>query len=113
MKKLTKNEALEIMRNTPWTFYYGGYSKDDTPRHAFFYKNHEVIDKIGSEIRCFNLDTGWDGVDTYDYTRIDAYVETLLKGYPNRYFLPRLQFNPRIGWVRNHPEELCVYYGGP
>ena len=41
-----------------------------------------MIDRIGSEIRCFNIETGWDGVDTYDYTQIDKSVETLLKGYP-------------------------------
>lgn len=113
MKKLTKTQALEIMRNTPWSFYYGAYSKNDTERDAFFYKNHEVIDEIGSYIRCFNLDTGFDGVDSYDYTMIDKLIETLLDGYPDRYLVPRLQFNPRIGWIKNHPEELCVYYGGP
>ena len=48
---------------------------------AFFYKNHEVIDKIGSDIRCSNIDTGWDGVDTYDYTKIDQMMEILLKVY--------------------------------
>ncbi len=113
MKKLTKAEALELMRNTPWSFYYTAHSKCGTERDAFFYKNHEVIDKIGSDIRCSNIDTGWDGVDTYDYTKIDEVLETLLKDYPNRYFVPRLQFNPRIGWIKRHPEELCVYYGGP
>ena len=101
------------MKNTPWSFYYGACSENDTERDAFFYRNHEVIDRIGSEIRCFNIETGWDGVDTYDYTQIDKSVETLLKGYPNRYFVPRLQFNPPVGWIKRHPEELCVYYGGP
>lgn len=113
MGKLTKEEALYLMKNTPWSFYYNALSKNDTERDAFFYNNHEVIDEIGSDIRCFNIDTGWDGIDTYDYTKIDQSIETLLKDYPNRYFVPRLQFNPRIGWIRNHPEELCVYYGGP
>ena len=113
MKKLTKKEALCLMKNTPWSFYYGACSENDTERDAFFYRNHEVIDRIGSEIRCFNIETGWDGVDTYDYTQIDKSVETLLKGYPNRYFVPRLQFNPPVGWIKRHPEELCVYYGGP
>lgn len=113
MKKLTKAEALRIMKNNPWSFYYNALSENDNERDAFFYKNHKVIDYIGSDIRCSNIDTGWDGVDSYDYTRIDKNVETLLKDYPNRYFVPRLQFNPSVEWVRNHPEELCVYYGGP
>lgn len=67
MGKLTKEEALYLMKNTPWSFYYNALSKNDTERDAFSYKNHEVIDKIGSDIRCSNIDTGWDGVDTYDY----------------------------------------------
>ena len=71
MAKYTKQEALSLMRNTPWSFYYTTGNKNGTDQDKFFYNNHKVIDKIGSDIRCFNIDMGWDGVDKYDYTEID------------------------------------------
>ncbi len=120
MKKLTKSEALEIMSNTPWSFYYNAFSKNDNEKDAFYYKNHEVLDRIGSEIRTFNMFLGVEEDGSYDYTKTDKALETTLEGYPNRFIVPRIQLRPYASWgflgkewARKHPEELCVYYGGP
>lgn len=120
MEKRTKQQILQIMENTPWTFYYPPYGKkfivDDEQRHQvipFYHHNHEVIDRIGSDIRTFGIWIGWDGVDQYDYSEIDKILEVMLKDYPNRYLVPRLDMNASFAWLKNHPEEMCVYYGGP
>lgn len=112
MKKLTKEQALEIMKNSPWTFYYSGYGPniitEDGQKGAideFYYKNHEVIDEIGSDIRTIGMGT----IFTDDYTDLDKSMEVLLKDYPNRYWVPRLNFRTPDRWNMEHPEELCVY----
>lgn len=115
MKKLTRQEILDLMQNTPWTFYYHAYvpaSKETgEPAHVddFFYKNHEVIDHIGSDIRTIGVGSIFDD----DFEKTDRTLELLLKDYPNRYLVPRIGFNPPDAWNKAHPEELVIYPHGP
>ena len=55
------------------------------------------------------LESGWLGPDTYDWSRIDAFLARLLELHPGAYFLPRLALDTPEWWKDAHPEELTVY----
>ena len=117
------NEILHFMRHHPWNWYYvydHEYSCENlTPqeREASWEKyrvRYEKLDEIGSHI-CSVLmpPKWWCGIEQYDFSLIDKYMDALLKDYPHRYFVPRIKLEPPLDWQKAHPEELCVYWNGP
>lgn len=114
-------QILELMRCTPWNWYYvcdweyfcpGITPEDCKASFAPYAQRQAKLDEIGSSICSLLMPWWWIGVDTYDFTQFDAFVEALLKDHPNRYFVPRIKLEPPLDWMRAHPEELCVYWHG-
>lgn len=111
---LTLKDALEFMRTQPWNFYYVKAKKD--PEHALYQQRREKIDFIGAMINTLgdiNEPRMWDGIGHYQFSQLDEIMESLLKDHPDRWFVPRIKMDPPDDWLRAHPEEVCVYWGGP
>lgn len=112
------NEILDLMQHSPWNWYYvcDSASWDDTlgtKNWEEYRVRRERLDYIGSDICTMNVPSFWIGIDKYDFTGVDLYVDALLKGYPNRFFVPRIKMEPPLDWQKKYPEELCVYWNGP
>lgn len=111
------NEILDLMKRSPWNFYWIGTGHRNNPDEEWAFEAYDVrrkqLDYIGSTINTVPLPFWWVGIDTYDFTRIDRYVKILLDGHPERYCVPRLFMEPPLDWQKANPEELCVYYNGP
>jgi len=115
-------QILELMEHTPWNWYYVADWKYLTPnitpeeyRKSFkLYADRQLkLDEIGSSICSVLMPWWWIGIEQYDFTQFDEFMEALLKGHPDRWFVPRIKLEPPLDWQRAHPEELCVYWNGP
>ena len=119
---MTKQETLELMRHSAWNWYYVCKAKsystgDKDPEHeeswAKYRVRRERLDEIGSYINTMGFPSFWVGIDTYDFSGLDKYMDALLKDYPNRMFVPRIPIDAPQDWLKAHPEEVCVYWNGP
>ena len=115
-------QILHLMRHTPWNWYYvcdweyfcPGITPEEYKESFRLYADRQAkLDAIGSDICSVLMPWWWTGIDEYDFTRIDEFTEALLKDHPNRYFVPRIKLEPPLDWMKQHPEELCVYWHGP
>lgn len=117
-------KILYKMKHTPWNWYYvcdsanlpsehwTSSSKTDTNWQQ--YKDRRIkLDEIGSDICSLLMPKWWLAIDQYDFKKVDKYVDALLKGYPSRYFVPRIKMEPPLDWQKANPTELCVYWNGP
>ena len=113
---------LDIMQKTPWNWYYvcdweyfhpGITPEEKEATYLEYAKRQEKLDAIGSNICSILMPFWWTGIDTYDFTEFDRFVEALLKDHPERYFVPRVKLEPPPDWLKAHPEEICVYWHGP
>ena len=109
---MTYDEILQKMKTTPWNWYYvcGGNDPDSWEKYRV---RREELDYIGSDINTMGLPAWWVGVDTYDFSGVDKFLDALLKDYPARYFVPRIKMDPPLDWLKENPKDVCVYYGGP
>ena len=128
---MTQQNMLDSLLYQLWCFYYvdeppaqiragsdytcmgGSILKEGQPHKQEYHRRHERIDEIGLRINIMEIPSGWVGIDEYDYAQVDYILDEVLKGYPQRYFIPRIHLEPPIDWMRAHPEELCVYWKGP
>ncbi len=105
------DDALDFMKHHPWNFYY------TAPVGAEGYEEYRErrikLDEIGSMINTMPVPQFWVGINQYDFKYVDEFMEALLKGYPERWFVPRIAMDPPDDWLRTHPEEVCVYWKGP
>ncbi len=76
-------------------------------------KFHQEFYKKGIKLHSFILNSGWIGVDKYDYTSTDATMEAAMKIGENAMLIPRIKLNVPIEWCKENPEELMVYPSGP
>ena len=115
-------QILHLMRHTPWNWYYvcdweyfcPGITPEEYKESFRLYADRQAkLDVIGSDICSVLMPWWWTGIDEYDFTRIDEFTGALLKDHPNRYFVPRIKLEPPLDWMKQHPEELCVYWHGP
>jgi hypothetical protein len=67
----------------------------------------------GIKLHTSILPSGWVGDDLYDYSNTDTILDMLFSTCPDIYYIPRVKLNTPLEWQQKHPEELCVYYGGP
>ncbi|MGI6691792.1 MAG: hypothetical protein ACOX63_13270 [Christensenellales bacterium] len=126
---MTCSEILEFMRHHPWNFYYvdpaptgtnygSGYRGimgirfSDKPKDDY-HRRRERLDEIGSMINVVEVPSGWIGINEYNFEMLDHVMNELLKGYPDRFFVPRVHMEPPDDWMHKYPEELCVYWDGP
>ena len=115
-------QILHLMRHTPWNWYYvcdwayfrPGITPEEYKESFRIYAERQAkLDAIGSSICSVLMPWWWVGIDTYDFTQFDEFVDALLKDHPDRYFVPRIKLEPPLDWMKAHPEELCVYWHGP
>lgn len=117
-------DYIELLKNEPvfWTPHMRAFDPPiyDGDKPAIIYDNdtfalktyHEFI-RAGVKIFTSNLSAGWMGVNIFDYSITDYTLDTLLKDYPDIYYLPRIKLNVPIDWCYRYPEEVFVYYNGP
>ncbi len=85
------------------------FSKD----YAYYRKTHDAFRDAGVEYHTTILHSGWVDDQTYDYRLTDEILHALLDGNPDIKYMPRVKLNAPVGWCKNHPEDVCVYYNGP
>lgn len=102
-----------------------GFTQDptrlDTTGKPLFYdrnfsqtiKTNDAFERVGVKIYTGILHNGWIGVDKYDYRAVDMTLDSLLKGQPDRFYVPRIKLNVPIEWANENPEELFVCFNGP
>jgi hypothetical protein len=78
-----------------------------------FSKFHRDFANAGVRIHTSILFNGWVGVDRYDYRLTDKVLDAALKDNPDIYYIPRIKLNVPPDWVRENPEDVFVYWGGP
>ena len=78
-----------------------------------FARYHADMAKIGIGIHTSILFSGWVDEDAYDYTLTDKALDALFSAIPDALYIPRVKLNAPMEWMKKHPEELFVYYGGP
>lgn len=122
---MKREDALRLLREEPvfWSrlgFCYDPPRAGKDGRQIIFNRDfaryrrlHDQFEEIGVRLHTSILHSGWVGDHQYDYEATDATVDAVLRGSPQRLYIPRIKLNPPMGWCRNHPEELMVYYGGP
>lgn len=76
-------------------------------------KFHKDFYKKGVKIHSFIVNSGWVGVDKYDYTVTDKVMDAAASIGEDVLLIPRVKLNPPIDWCEKYPEELFVYDGGP
>ena len=69
--------------------------------------------KAGVTIHTCILNSGWVGVNKYDYSLCDKILDAVFKDGNAKYFIPRVKLNVPVDWCRENPEDVCVYYAGP
>lgn len=69
--------------------------------------------KAGVTIHTCILNSGWVGVNKYDYSLCDKILDAVFKDGGAKYFIPRVKLNVPVDWCRENPEDVCVYYAGP
>lgn len=128
-KGMTHEQRLEWVKNQPWTLFFVGSAPEGTEFGSDYKlimgletpnmptdecrKRYERIDEIGNIISIMEIPLGWIGIDKYNYDMVDHVLDELLKGHPNRCYIPRIHMDAPEDWMRVHPEELCVYWNGP
>ena len=78
-----------------------------------FVHYHREMAENGITTHSTILPVGWVDDGVYDYTETDKVLEAILSANSDILYVPRVKFNPPIGWLKKHPEDVCVYYGGP
>ena len=76
-------------------------------------KFHQDFYKKGVKLHSFILNSGWVGVDKYDYTTTDATMDAAMKIGGDVKLIPRIKLNVPVEWCKENPEEVFVYPDGP
>ena len=121
---ITREEALALLAKEPvfWSRLGFGY---DPPRkrngeaiifntnYKEYRRVHDDFSKAGVRLHTCIVQSGWYGPGEYDYTATDRAVDELMRGAPERLFIPRIKLNAPVSWCKANPEEVFVYWGGP
>ena len=81
--------------------------------YDYYRKTHDAFRDAGVEYHTTILHSGWVDDHKYDYRLTDEILHALLDGNPTIKYMPRVKLNAPMGWCRNHPEDVLVYYHGP
>ncbi len=76
-------------------------------------KYHRAFYEKGIKIHSFIVNSGWIGVNRYDYTVTDRVMDEAVSIGEEVLLIPRVKLNPPIDWCKENPKELFVYHGGP
>ena len=78
-----------------------------------YFKYHRDMTKAGVKVHTCILASGWKGPGEYNFKTSEMILKRLMEENPDTYFLPRIKFNPPTSWLKENPEDVCVYEGGP
>ena len=76
-------------------------------------RSNKNFAKAGVKTFSSALHLGWVGENKYDYSLTDATLEKVFSENEDIFFIPRIKLNVPVEWCYYHPEDVCVYYGGP
>ena len=76
-------------------------------------KYHQDFYKRGIKLHSFILETGWIGEGVYNFTTTDKTMDAAVQIGEDAMLIPRIKLDPPYEWLKNNPEEVFVYYGGP
>ena len=76
-------------------------------------KYHQDFYKRGIKLHSFILEAGWVGDGVYNFTTTDKTMDAAVQIGEDAMLIPRIKLDPPYEWLKNNPEEVCVYYGGP
>lgn len=122
---MNKSEALEYLRKNPVFWSRLGFCYDPpmlnengepivfNPDFTYQLKIHDDFCDAGVKIHTCILHSGWVGIDKYDYSLCDRVLESLFASGKVEYYIPRIKLNVPIEWLKENPEEVCVYEDGP
>ncbi len=121
---MNKNEALHLLRTAPLFWSRLGFCYDPPRYHengerivfnpAYSEaKTHADFTDAGVTLHTCILDSGWVGVDIYDYGLCDRVLHEVFEVGKAAYFIPRIKLNVPQDWCAANPEEVCVYENGP
>ena len=121
---MNKETALHLLRTTPLFWSRLGFCYDPPRYHEngerivfnptySEAKTHADFTMAGVALHTCILDSGWVGVDTYDYTLCDRVLKEVFEAGRAEYFIPRIKLNVPLDWCRENPTELFVYENGP
>ena len=65
-----------------------------------------------SSIIPHSMDLGWIGPNQFNYTQLDAQVQTILEADPKAYLFPRLAVSAPQWWLETHPDDRILYEDG-
>ena len=121
---MNKQQALHLLRTAPLFWSRLGICYDP-PRYQengerivfnptfSEAKTHADFADVGVSLHTCILDSGWVGVDTYDYTLCDRVLHDVFEIGKAEYYIPRIKLNVPLDWCRENPTELFVYEDGP
>ena len=121
---MNKNEALHLLHTSPLFWSRLGFCYDPPLYHENGERivfnptfseaaTHADFTDADVQIHTCILDSGWVGVDTYDYTLCDRVLHEVFEVGKAAYFVPRIKLNAPVDWCRENPGELFVYLEGP
>lgn len=76
-------------------------------------RDHQMFYNHGVKIHSFILEAGWVGDGKYNFTTTDKTMDAACKIGEDVLLIPRIKLDPPYEWLKNHPEEVFVYYDGP
>ena len=121
---MDKKEALALLRETPLFWSRLGFGYDPPRYHGNGERivfnptyseaaTHASFTEVGVQVHTCILDSGWVGVDRFDYTLCDRVLHEVFEVGGAKYFVPRIKLNVPLDWCAAYPEEVCVYEDGP
>ena len=121
---MNKEASLHLLRTTPLFWSRLGFCYDPPRYHENGERivfnptyseaqTHADFTKAGVALHTCILDSGWVGVDTYDYTLCDRVLHEVFEVGKAEYFIPRIKLNVPLDWCRENPTEVFVYENGP
>ncbi|MBQ3084661.1 MAG: hypothetical protein IJC46_04330 [Clostridia bacterium] len=115
LQAMSCEEKIEFLRENPIFWSRLGLESEvpDREVHRQHAKRHRALFDRGIVVHSSVIPSGWIGVDQYDYTDVDDYLNMLFTECPEAIFLPRVKLNVPAGWCEAHPDDVFVYGCGP
>ena len=112
---------ISPFKGVPWLFI------NDAPYNPYLYffpvpVKEQIEDFANAGIHLYSwgyssiiphsMDLGWIGPNQFNYTQLDAQVQTILEADPKAYLFPRLAVSAPQWWLETHPDDRILYEDG-
>ena len=78
------------------------------PDWSHFLEEHKQFAEKGCILHTTVIHSGWVGENTYDYSATDKTLETIFSLGENIFYLPRVELNPPLEWLKANPSEIAL-----